>query len=117
MSLCSAEGWPSLATDPSRALAALTAPGVICVVALHEGEVVGFLQLLSDGVSRGYVSVMAVAAAQRRNGVGRKLVKEAFVRSGLGRLDLLTEGEAEGFYRSFQHRRFAGFRIYPAEDK
>lgn len=113
MSLCSAEGWPSLATDPSRTLAALTAPGVICVMALRGGEVVGFLQLLTDGVSRGYVSVMAVAVAQRRNGVGRKLVEQAFVRSGLGSLDLLTEGEVEGFYRSFEHRRFAGFRIYP----
>ncbi len=113
MRLCSAEAWPSLATDPSRTLAALTAPGVMCLVALRRGEVVGFLQLLTDGVSRGYVSAMAVAVAQRRNGAGRKLVEEAFVRSGLGRLDLLTEGEVDGFYRSFEHRRFDGFRIYP----
>lgn len=113
VSLCRAEGWPSLATDLSRTLAALTAPGVICVVALQEGAVVGFLQLLTDGVARGYVSVMAVAVAERRKGVGRKLVEEAFLRSGLGRLDLLTQEEVAGFYRSFEHRQFTGFRIYP----
>ena len=112
MSLCRAEGWPSLSIDPSRTLAALTAPGVISVVALADGEVVGFLQLLSDGVTRGYIPAMAVARSKRRAGVGRKLVEEAFVRSGLGRFDLLTE-EAEDFYRSFEHRQFAGFRIYP----
>lgn len=112
LSLCRAEGWPSLARDPKRALAALTAPGVICVVALREGEVVGFLQLLTDGVVTGYVSLIAVAGAHRREGVGRKLVEEAFARSTLGRLDLLTEESAHEFYRSFEHRKFAGFRIY-----
>lgn len=85
---------------------------MICVVALRESEVVGFLQMLTDGTVTGYVCLIAVAVAHRREGVGRKLVAEAFARSNLGRLDLLTDEGAEEFYRSFDHRRFAGFRIY-----
>jgi hypothetical protein len=37
-----AEGWPSFPADPERALAVLTAPGVVTVVALDGDEVLGF---------------------------------------------------------------------------
>ena len=44
-----AEGWPSLPDDPARALRILTAPGVTTVVAVIQGEVIGFAELFSDG--------------------------------------------------------------------
>lgn len=70
--------------------------------------------MLTDGATIGYLSLMAVAAGHRRKGVGRELIKEAFARSALGRLDVLAEeGGGESLYRSFEHRRFLGFRIYP----
>jgi ribosomal protein S18 acetylase RimI-like enzyme len=114
--LCEAEGWPSLPADPARAARALTAPGVVTVVAVEDGEVLGFAQLLTDGEIQAYLCDMVVAAKARRQGVGTKLVEEAFARSGAQRVDLLALDESEGFYRSFRHRTLPGYRIYPGHD-
>jgi ribosomal protein S18 acetylase RimI-like enzyme len=111
--LCEAEGWPSFPADPARAVRALTAPGVITVVALEDGEVVGFAQMLTDGEIQAYLCDVAVATKARRRGVGTKLIEEAFARSGAQRVDLLTLSESTDFYGSFDHRAMPGYRIYP----
>lgn len=111
--LCTAEGWPSLPEDPARAVRALTAPGVTTVVAVHEGAVVGFAQLLSDGEIQAYLATIAVEASVRRRGLGRALIEEALRFAGGVRVDLLSEDEAVGFYDSLSNRRKPGYRIYP----
>lgn len=45
------------------------------VVAVDGPRVVGFARALCDGVSNGYISVVAVAADRRGQGVGRELVR------------------------------------------
>ncbi len=113
LALCRSEGWPSLASDPARALRTLTAPGVVTVVALEHGGVVGFAQLLGDGGIQAYLCALAVAMPWRRRGVGSRLIGEGFSRSGALRLDLLAGPGSEAFYRSFPHRPLPGYRIYP----
>ena len=58
---------------------------------------------------------LVVAGEARRQGVGRALLAEALGRSGARRLDTLAEKGSEGFYKSLEHRSFAGYRLYPAE--
>jgi len=111
--LCEAEGWPSLPDDPARAARALTGPGVITVVAIDDGDVVGFARMLTDGESQAYLCEMAVATAARGHGIGRKLIEHAFARSGAQRVDLLALEESDDFYRAFRHRTMPGYRIYP----
>jgi ribosomal protein S18 acetylase RimI-like enzyme len=111
--LCEAEDWPSFPSDPARALRALSGPGVITVVAVSDGMVAGFAQLLTDGEIQAYLCDVAVAARARGKGVGKKLIAEAFARSGAQRVDLLALEENEDFYRSFDHRTMPGYRIYP----
>jgi len=113
ISLCEGEGWPSHTADRENTWGALTAPGVYTVVAIEAGHVVGFAQMQSDGLRQAHLSVIAVARHRRRQGIGRRLVEEAFVRCGGKRVDLLSEG-GEEFYQSFRHRPLPGFRIYPA---
>lgn len=60
--LCEAEGWPSMPADPDQAVRALTAPGVLTVVAVADEEVVGFAQMLTDGEIQAYLCNMAVYA-------------------------------------------------------
>jgi ribosomal protein S18 acetylase RimI-like enzyme len=114
LQLCEAEGWPSLPADPERAARALAAPGVVTIVAVDGGDVVGFAQLLTDGEIQAYLCNLAVASSLRRRGIGRRLVEEAFARSGAQRIDLLAVDESADFYRRrFDHRALPGFRIYP----
>ena len=111
--LCVGEGWMSYA-DPAVALRALTAPGSIAFVAVEDREtVIGFVQLQSDGVVHAHVSNILIAAAHRQRGFGRRLLEHAFARSGAQYLDLVSTEGVDDFYRSFDHKEFRGFRLYP----
>ena len=134
LSLCRAEGWSSYADHPDRAACALRAPGVICLVALQDRaggagsrcagaerttsgqtlrEVVGAVQLQTDGVIQAHLSLLVVARHARGRGIGRRLVTEALARSGALRMDLLSGETAAPFYEGLPHRRMPGYRIYP----
>jgi ribosomal protein S18 acetylase RimI-like enzyme len=109
--VCRQLGWPSYA-DPAVAGRGCSAPGVTARVATSDGAVVGFAQILSDGVAQAYLAQVGVLPSWRRNGIATRLITAAFNASGAQRLDLLTD-DAQDFYRSFAHREKAGFRIYP----
>lgn len=109
--LCGAEGWPSLPDDPVRALRILTAPGVTTVVAVIEGEVVGFRDLFSDGEASSILTSLAAAVTYRGRGIGRGLVEESLRVAGGERIDLLGEEVSVGFYASFPRSRKMGFRM------
>ncbi len=113
MQLCAEEGWPSYAEQPEITWQALTAPGVCSLVALEGEEVIGVVQMQSDGHIQAHLSLLAVAAGFRRLGIGRRLVEQAFALSGAKRIDLVASLDAEDFYRTFPHQAYPGFRIYP----
>src|SRR6267142_5249830 len=45
------------------------------VVAWDDSRIVGFARALCDGVSNGYISMVAVALDRRGQGIGRELVR------------------------------------------
>ena len=113
VNLCKTEDWPSYTENPGTTWRALTAPGVCTVVAFEGKEVVGFVQMQSDGVIQAHISVILVAQNYRRRGIGRRLVEEAFRRCGGKRVDLITMNGADDSYRSFKRQCCSGYRIYP----
>lgn len=73
----------------------------------------GFAQLFSDGELQAFLALLAVDRARRGAGIGRSLVSEALRLAGGARIDLLSEPESLGFYRSFPHVESPGIRLYP----
>jgi ribosomal protein S18 acetylase RimI-like enzyme len=67
-------GWAKRVRDDDRFRAMLD--GTDRAVVATEGQrIVGFARALTDGVSNGYISMVAVAADRRRQGIGRALVE------------------------------------------
>jgi len=114
--LCAAEGWTSYTRDSELTWRILIAPGATTWVAVDSGRVVGFIVMQSDGRLQAHISLILVAADHRRQGIGTKLVQEAFRQCGAERIDVVTERAPE-FYRSFAHHEWHGFRIHPQYSK
>jgi ribosomal protein S18 acetylase RimI-like enzyme len=110
--LCKVENWSSYIKDPEFTWRVLTAPGVTTMVAVDSDKFVGFVQIQSDGLIQAHLSLILVDKDYRRQGIGTRLIKEAFTRSGGKRIDLITDGMPD-FYRSFNHKEWFGFRIHP----
>lgn len=103
--------WPSLA-DPDVVRRVCTAPGASSYVARAGADLVGWAQALGDGVLQSHLSFVAVHPDHRRRGIARLLVVATFQATGTLRMDLVTDSAEELFAR-FEHKRMAGFRIYP----
>lgn len=119
LALCEeARVFSSFACDRERAGRALEGPGAIALVALRDGELVGFAHTITDSAFQAFLSLLLVQPGARREGIGRRLVAETVARCGAARLDLLSYEEADALYASFPHQRFAAasaFRLLPRQ--
>ncbi len=70
----SENGWAHRVADPER-FARMMQGADRTTVAWDEGRVVGFGRVLGDGVSNGYLSMVAVAEDRRGQGIGREIVR------------------------------------------
>jgi ribosomal protein S18 acetylase RimI-like enzyme len=68
-------GWADRVRDERRFQAMLDGADR-AVVAIDRGVIVGFARALCDGVSNGYISMVAVAPERRQQGIGRLLVEQ-----------------------------------------
>ena len=69
------------------------------VVAWDQQRVIGFGRALCDGVSNGYISMVAVAPDRRGQGIGRKLV-ECLIQDDVNLTWVLRAGRnSEGFWK------------------
>ncbi len=67
-------GWEQRVSDPER-FRQMMLKTDRAVVAWDDSRVVGFARALCDGASNGYISMVAVAANRRGQGIGRKLIE------------------------------------------
>ena len=67
-------GWADRVQDEAR-FRAMLEHADRAVVAVDGTRIVGFGRALCDGVSNGYISMVAVAGDRRRQGIGRGIVE------------------------------------------
>jgi GNAT superfamily N-acetyltransferase len=106
--LSSAEGWPTPAARPEDALASWCNAWP-AMVAVCEGEIVGFVRALTDGAVTMYIAELLVAPEWRGRGLGRALLEACHLLFPRTRLDLLSTA-ADRFYEANGFRPFQGYR-------
>jgi ribosomal protein S18 acetylase RimI-like enzyme len=96
-------GWERRVQDPSR-FRTLLEHSERTVVAWDVDRVVGFARALCDGVSNGYLSMVAVAPDRRRQGIGRDLVRRLMRNDPGITLVLRAAQEDAGFWEKLGFR-------------
>jgi ribosomal protein S18 acetylase RimI-like enzyme len=67
-------GWDRKVSNAEE-FAKLVSRSQLALLAVEDGQVVGFIRALTDGMTNGYISMVAVAEARRGTGTGRALVQ------------------------------------------
>jgi ribosomal protein S18 acetylase RimI-like enzyme len=109
IALVAAEGWTEYTDDAERTRCALTAPGVTTLVAIAGEELVGAIQVQSDGLIQAHVSMLLIARNSRGVGIGSRLLRHGLERAGGLQLDVRTR--TEGYYERLGASRSLGFRL------
>ncbi len=90
-------GWQDRVTDSERFKKMLEHTNRTVVV-LDGSRIVGFARALCDEVSNGYISMVAVAADKRGQGIGRELVQQ-LIKEDTGITWMLRAGRgSSGFW-------------------
>ena len=98
------EGWPTPPTPET--LHHLLAGAPYLALAVEEGEVVGFVYAISDGVLCAYIPLLEVRAAWRGRGVASALMRSLLEQlDGLYMVDTACDEDLAPFYERFGLRR------------
>ena len=108
--LSSGEGWTTPELRPKETLEAWENSWPTLVAVDTDGKLAGFLRAITDTRITTYLCELLVGREFRRLGLGRLLVDVCQGLVPTTRLDLLSMGEADDFYRTIDCADFQGFR-------
>jgi ribosomal protein S18 acetylase RimI-like enzyme len=105
------DGWPNPPT-PETHLQILEVSSHVVLAVASDGQVVGFVTAISDGVLSAYVSLLEVRPSHRRRGIGTQLVRHLLRQlDGLYSINLHCDPELQPFYETLGMRALGGMAI------
>ncbi len=90
----------------------------VLAVDIESGNVVGFINAISDGVLSAYIPLLEVLPSYQKRGIGGELVRQMLDRlNHLYMIDVCCDEHLEGFYSRFGMKRTVGMitRNYPRQ--
>nr|WP_091001125.1 GNAT family N-acetyltransferase [Paenibacillus sp. OK003] len=106
------EGWPNPPSTPTFLKLLEQSYAVELAVDEDTGNVVGFIQAISDGVLSAYIPLLEVLPEYQGKGIGTDLIKRMFNRLGdLYMIDLLCDNELQEFYEKQGMQKASGMVI------
>jgi predicted N-acetyltransferase YhbS len=97
-------GWQHRVSDPEKFVKMMDNTSR-AIVAVDDSQIVGFARALCDEVSNGYISMVAVAADRRGQGIGRELVRRLIKEDASITWVLRAGRGSEGFWEKM------GFKV------
>ena len=107
------EGWPNPPSPETHLRILAAADHVVLAVDGDSGQVVGFINAISDGVlADATIPLLEVLPAYRGQGIGSELVRRMRARPGdLYAVDLMCDPEVQPFYESLGMHPAVGMRM------
>jgi ribosomal protein S18 acetylase RimI-like enzyme len=106
------EGWPNPPSTPTFLKLLEQSYAVELAIDEETGNVVGFIQAVSDGVLSAYIPLLEVLPEYQGKGIGTDLIKRMFNRLGdLYMIDLLCDNELQEFYEKQGMQKASGMVI------
>ena len=103
--LLAAIGWSHRVGDLDQ-FRDLVARSQVALVAVEDGQVVGFVRALTDGVTNGYISMLGVRESSRLQGIGSALVRAAMGQNP--EMTWVLRAGRPGLFRFYER---LGFRV------
>lgn len=94
------DGWPN---PPSKAVhRKILENSYLSIVAIEGNRIVGFVNIVSDGVLSAYIPLLEVVKDYQGQGIGKKLVEEALAATkDLYMIDVACDDDVVPFYEKF----------------
>jgi ribosomal protein S18 acetylase RimI-like enzyme len=93
-------GWPDPPSPETHYRMLAGSQHILLARDAATGQIVGFINAVSDGVLAAYIPLLEVLPAYQGQGVGGELVRRMLVRlDGLYMVDLLCDEALQAFYR------------------
>ncbi|WP_145328883.1 GNAT family N-acetyltransferase [Paenibacillus xylanexedens] len=106
------DGWPNPPSTSTFLKLLEQSYAIELAVDEQTGNVVGFIQAISDGVLSAYIPLLEVLPKYKGQGIGTTLVKRMFQRlEGLYMIDLLCDPEIQTYYEKQGMQRSTGMAI------
>lgn len=105
-------GWPTFPSPETHLDILLNSYAVVLAIDSDSGQVVGYINAVSDGILSAYIPLLEVLQSWQGNGIGRELVRRMLARlEHLYMIDLLCDEDVQPFYERAGMQRATGMMV------